>query len=149
MIDWHFKKFHDLTTIELYEAMRLRQEVFIVEQDCVYLDADGDDIGAYHLLGFKNYELVAYMRVFPSGIKYSEVSIGRVVTSTKVRRQGFGAKLMHKGLELIKENFQDSSVRISAQEYLLEFYKGFDFKAVSEVYLEDDIPHIEMLRDRA
>lgn len=146
MIIWKWKHFSDLSTKELYECMVLRQAVFVIEQSCLYLDADGKDSNAYHLMGYQENEMVAYARILNPGVSYSEVSIGRVVTSTTIRKTGVGIELMEKALDHIKTTFGEVDVRLSAQSYLLDFYQKFGFRSTGKEYLEDDIPHTEMLR---
>lgn len=148
MIRFECKAFQELALDELYATMVLRQEVFVVEQDCVYLDADGKDQAGWHLMGWDEAgELVAYLRILPEGISYpGYVSIGRVVTSEKVRREGTGKLLMTVALEKAALLFPALSIKISAQVYLLRFYNSFGFEAVGEEYLEDGIPHIAMVR---
>lgn len=128
--------------------MRLRSEVFVVEQQCAYLDADGKDEASYHLCGRVNGTLAAYARILPPGLSYAEASIGRVVTGLAFRKHGFGRELMQKAIELTTATYTTDTIRIGAQLYLLEFYKSFEFKPVGEMYLEDDIPHVEMLRTK-
>lgn len=143
---WTCKKMDELTTLELYLILKLRSEVFVVEQNCVYLDADGKDAAAYHLCGWLNNELlVAYARLLPPGISYVEASIGRVVTSAAHRKYGYGKTLMQKAIELISDLFKISSIKIGAQQYLIKFYNSVGFTVTSEPYLEDGIPHVEML----
>ena len=145
-ITWACKHFKDLTTEELYEIFRLRIAVFIVEQNCPYQDADGKDLKAFHLMGFdKDKELVAHSRILPPTISYKEVSIGRVVTSQKVRRSGAGKILMERSMEFIKKEFGKVPVRIGAQKYLQTFYEGLGFVREGDEYMEDGIPHIIML----
>ncbi len=148
---FHFKciPFSALTTEELYKLMALRQEVFVVEQNCPYLDADGKDQNAWHLMGFDDDgKLIAYARIAPKGITYDNyISIGRIATATTVRRKGFGKKLMDVCFEKIEKLFGTEPIKISAQCYLIQFYESFGFKTVGEEYLEDDIPHIAMIRD--
>ncbi|MFT3980000.1 MAG: GNAT family N-acetyltransferase [Ferruginibacter sp.] len=146
VITWSCKKFTALTAPELYTILRLRSEVFVVEQNCVYLDPDGKDAKALHLCGWLNNEhLVAYARLLPPGISYSEASIGRVVTAAAHRKDGYGRILMRKAVENCLSLFGPSNIRIGAQQYLVKFYSEFGFQAVSEPYLEDGIPHVEML----
>ena len=146
----HFKckSFSELTNEELYEIMALRQEVFVVEQDCPYLDADGKDQPAWHLMGFdKNGKLIAYSRIVPQGISYENYpSIGRIVSSPSVRGKGIGKKLMAENLEWGQKLFKNQAIKISAQCYLVKFYNSFGFESVGEEYLEDNIPHIAMIR---
>ena len=147
MISWQTKHFIELNTIELYAIMRLRLEIFSVEQNCSYQDADGKDKEAYHLMGHNEKgELLAYARIIPAGITFKEVSIGRVVTSSKVRRTGMGKELMDRSLQFIHEKFGKTPVRIGAQCYLTKFYGDLGFVIDGKEYLEDNIPHIEMLK---
>jgi ElaA protein len=131
--------------------MALRQEVFIVEQNCPYLDADGRDKDAYHLIGLdEKGQLLAYTRLLPKGIAYEQyVSIGRVVTSPKVRRKGLGKQLMEESIRQANLVFPPADIKISAQCYLIEFYESLGFQSMGESYLEDDIPHIAMIRKQA
>lgn len=146
LLNWQLKKFETLTPFELYAIMQLRNEVFVVEQNCLYQDADGKDQFSWHLMGTnKERKLMAYSRLLPSGIAFKEPSIGRVVTSADVRREGAGKELMNEAIKNCKELFGMMPVRIGAQLYLLQFYQLFGFEKVSEVYLEDGIKHIEML----
>jgi ElaA protein len=145
-INWEIKFFDELTVKELYAIMRLRAEIFIVEQNCPYQDADGKDPKSFHLMGYdETNELVVYCRILPQHISYPEVSIGRVVSSSKVRGTGAGKQLMDKSLEVIKQKFGNVPVKIGAQAYLKKFYGSFGFVQTSEEYMEDNIPHIEML----
>jgi ElaA protein len=147
MLQWQLKTFHSLTPEEFYAIMRLRQEVFIVEQNCAYLDADGKDIHCHHLSGFNNEgELVAYSRIVPPGISYDEPSIGRVITSLKERRGGYGKELMEKAIEETIRLYGNTAIRIGAQQYLKRFYGSFGFVQQGEPYMEDGIPHIIMLK---
>ncbi|WP_237065545.1 GNAT family N-acetyltransferase [Microbulbifer guangxiensis] len=150
MQDWHWSRFEDLTLQQLYSILRLRQAVFVEEQDCVYQDADGRDQHSWHLAAWQPQEsepeLLAYLRVVDPGYKYSEPSIGRVLTAPVARRTGLGRELMARGLALCDTHFGPSPIRISAQQYLADFYREFGFAQVSEPYDEDGIPHIEMLR---
>lgn len=144
---WHYKLFDELTAKELYQIIQLRNEVFVIEQDCIYQDADGKDLKCGHLWATINDEVVAYSRIVPKGISYdNEPSIGRVVSSDKVRGMGLGKQLIEYSIQTIENRLFTSSIRISAQLYLKAFYESFGFEQVSEEYLEDDIPHIEMLR---
>ncbi len=140
--------FQELSLQQLYQIMQLRQEVFVVEQNCPYLDADGKDQVGYHLMGQDtNSQLMAYTRLLPKGISYEQyVSIGRVVTSPKTRGTGIGKLLMQESLKAIEALFPATDIKISAQCYLIKFYESFGFQTVGESYLEDDIPHIAMIR---
>jgi ElaA protein len=143
---WIITRFEALTPATLYRIMQLRAEVFVVEQNCPYLDADGKDEKAFHVMGFnEDREMIAYCRILPENISYPEVSIGRVVTSATARGTGAGKEMMQRALDEIRLLFGDVPVRIGAQLYLKKFYEGFGFEVFSDEYLEDNIPHIEML----
>ena len=141
------KDFSELNTKELYDIMYLRQEVFVVEQDAAYLDADKKDFDCKHVFIYKNNEVAAYARVIPAGVSYEEASIGRVVSSPRHRRQKLGRPLMQKCIEVLENDLHTIKCRISAQTYLLPFYKEFGFEVCSEEYLEDGLPHFEMIRN--
>ncbi|MBD0298121.1 MAG: GNAT family N-acetyltransferase [Flavisolibacter sp.] len=144
-IHWLLKRFDELTPYQLYAALQLRSAVFVVEQNCVYLDADDKDQNSYHLLGFADNKLVAYTRIVPAGVMYQEPSIGRVVTAPGVRRTGVGRQLMQQSIKSVYNLFNNVPIRIGAQLYLQEFYASFGFQQISDVYLEDGIEHIYML----
>ncbi|MDO8270987.1 MAG: GNAT family N-acetyltransferase [Gammaproteobacteria bacterium] len=148
-MEWFNKTFAALGTEELYQIVQLRQQVFVVEQNCVYLDADGYDRAALHLFAVQQGCVVAYCRLLPPGLKYQEASIGRVCTALEKRGSGLGRELMQRALTLVSESYAAESVRvdirISAQLYLQNFYSSLGFTAVSAPYDEDGIPHIEML----
>lgn len=144
-LHWVIKPFNDLTPSELYAIMQLRNEVFVVEQNCVYQDADDKDPFAIHLCGWDKEKLVAYARLIPPGISFPEASIGRVVTSPAYRKTGAGRELMKESISLIFSLFNGTAIRIGAQVYLIKFYQSFGFAVCSPQYLEDDIPHIEMI----
>jgi len=152
-IRWQWSSFDQLTREQLYEILRMRQEVFTVEQDCAYQDADGKDPFAWHLCGWSDQSespaLLAYLRVVFPGEKYAEPSIGRVLTAASTRGSGLGRELMRRAMENTAREYPNTPVRISAQQYLERFYSGFGFERVSEPYDEDGIPHIEMLRRAA
>lgn len=143
-LDIQIKTFHELTPLELYQILKLRCEVFIVEQRCPYLDEDDKDIQSIHLMGYYNENLVAYTRILPPGLSYNEASIGRVVTHTDYRKFGFGKHIMLISIQMIQQHFQTEQIVISAQQYLEKFYQNLGFKTESDIYLEDDIPHIQM-----
>ena len=146
MLRWQLKHFDELTPHELYAILRLRGEVFVVEQTCPYLDPDGKDVYCHHLLGYAGEELAAYARIVPAGISYSEASIGRVITSFAQRRTGAGKELMKEAIAATEKLFGRVPIRIGAQAYLKQFYEGFGFEDLNEPYLEDGIPHLIMLR---
>ena len=146
MITWLLKKFDDLTPRELYAVLQLRNEVFVVEQNCVFQDADNKDQLSYHLMGWNDTTLVAYSRIIPPGVAYEFPSIGRVVTSPGARGNGTGKVLMKESIDAIQKLFGDFSIKLGAQLYLKEFYESFGFIQTGDIYLEDGIPHIEMIR---
>jgi ElaA protein len=139
--------FNDLTTRQLYDIMALRQEVFIVEQNCPYQDADGKDLQSWHLmLRNDDGQLVAYTRLLPRGVSYPEyASIGRVVNSPIVRGSGIGKVLMQESIAMCGQLFPGEPVKIGAQSYLLGFYSSLGFESTGEEYMEDGIPHTKMI----
>lgn len=141
------KTFEGLSTHELYDIIQLRSEVFVVEQDCVYQDLDGKDKKALHVIGTKNNRVVAYARIFRPGHYFKEASIGRVVVKESERKYGYGLHIMKASIKAIEENFNDPTVRLSAQTYLKKFYSSLGFMAEGKEYLEDGIPHINMVRN--
>lgn len=145
-ISWSVKTFNELTNEELYQVLRLRAEVFVVEQACAYLDPDNYDQQALHLLGVNEAGLVAYTRLFAPGIKFDMASIGRVVSSPSARGKGFGRKLMEVSIAEVEARWGKIPIKIGAQLYLQKFYESLGFVQSSEMYLEDQIPHIEMIR---
>ena len=145
MINWKFKHFNELDNNELYEILTLRSKVFVVEQKCIYLDTDDKDQKSWHLYGYIDHKLIAYSRILPPGISYEEASIGRVVTDPEYRNNGYGIDLMKLAIEKTKSQFNVSQIKISAQCYLLKFYTELGFTTSSDEYLEDDIPHVEMI----
>jgi ElaA protein len=147
-IEWILKSFDELNPHELYEILRLRSEVFVVEQTCVFLDMDNKDQQSYHLQGIHNGKLVAYTRLVPPGIAYEYASIGRVVTSPSARGTGIGKLLMEKSIEETEKLFGEVTIRIGAQVYLKQFYNSFGFEQSSNIYDEDGIDHIQMDRKR-
>lgn len=145
MYNWQIFSFQNLSLELLYKILALRAEVFVVEQNCAYQDVDGKDIYAHHLCGFKNEKLVAYARVLPPGVSYKEASIGRVLSKITERRTGIGRELMKNAISNCGLLYPGEDIRIGAQLYLKSFYESFDFQQVSETYMEDGIPHIEMI----
>jgi len=146
-ISWICKHFDELTPSELYGIVSLRENVFVVEQNCVYLDADGKDRVSYLVFGTNELgEVVATSRILPKGISYENyASIGRVCVAQSVRRFSVGQDLMKETLHFLQQHLGTQAIKISAQTYLLNFYKKFDFEPIGEEYLEDDIPHIAMI----
>lgn len=147
MIDIKIKSFEELTKQELYYLLQLRSEVFVVEQDCVYQDIDEKDQKAIHILGFKNNTLIAYSRIFKPGDYFTQASIGRVVVSKKERSFKYGYDIMKASIKAIKNHYNQTHIKISAQCYLKQFYNNLGFKAIGSPYLEDNIPHIAMIRE--
>ena len=146
MLQIQVKTFSEISTTELYAILQLRSEVFVVEQDCVYQDIDYKDQKAIHVLGYKNEKLVAYTRIFKPGDYFKEASIGRVVVAENQRKFGYGHIIMEHSIEAIKACFNEITIKISAQQYLQNFYEAHKFHQISEAYLEDNIPHIAMLK---
>jgi ElaA protein len=148
-MDWHWSRFHELGVDRLYDALALRCRVFILEQG-PYLDPDGLDRASWHLLGHDGAGVLqAYLRVVDPGHKFAEPSIGRVITAPEARGTGLGRELVAEGVRRSLAAFPGQGIRISAQAHLERFYGGFGFMKVGEPYLEDDIPHVEMLRPPA
>lgn len=145
-MNWIIKKFEDLTPNEVYAIIQLRNEVFVVEQNCVYQDADNRDQQCWHVMGWHGDLLAAYTRILPPGIMYDLPSIGRVVTSPAIRKTGIGKLLMEKSIETVGNLFGNASIKIGAQLYLKKFYESLGFRQSSELYLEDGIEHIEMIK---
>jgi len=146
-IQWKIKTFETLSVNELYDILRLRSEIFVVEQNCVYLDLDGKDKKALHLFGEFEGKIVAYSRLFKPGISFENASIGRVVVDANYRDKKWGHDLMREAISGIQSHFGESKITIGAQLYLKKFYESHGFVQTSEMYLEDDIPHIEMKRE--
>ena len=144
-MEWKLKRFEELTTTELYEILRVRAEVFVVEQTCIYQDLDEKDKRAYHLYCEENGKVKAYLRILDKGVSYSEISIGRVLTTENNRRKGLAREMMEKAIDYICKDLGENQIRISGQLYLQAFYESLGFQTMSEMYLEDDIPHVEML----
>ncbi len=159
-IAWKWSSFEDLSKSELYAILKLRQEVFVVEQKCAYLDCDDLDKNAYHLTGrstditnhpvangmISQHDIVAYMRIISPGIKTEHPSFGRLLTHKNVRKKGVGRQLLREAISITNRIYPGSRIQISAQFYLESFYQKFGFVTVSDPYDEDGIPHIEMIR---
>jgi ElaA protein len=143
---WEFKTFEALTKAELYAALQLRAEVFVVEQACAFQDLDGSDDRAMHLLGLQSGQLVAYARCFAPGVKFAEASVGRVVTHASVRGTGVGHVLMREAMARLQQHGGAQPIRIGAQARLQHFYMQHGFADVGAPYVEDGIDHLEMLR---
>lgn len=144
-MEWKLKKFDDLTSDELYGILKLRSEVFVVEQECVYQDLDDKDQLSYHLFLENDGETVAVSRIIPENVSYEEMSIGRVVVKENFRGQGLSKIMMKKAIDFIVDDLGKSEIRLSGQAYLVDFYENLGFKKVSDVYMEDNIEHFEFL----
>ncbi|WP_338406996.1 GNAT family N-acetyltransferase [uncultured Flavobacterium sp.] len=143
-LQWKTKSFEDLSPQELYDILKLRSNIFVVEQNCVFLDMDDKDNLSFHLFGTFDDKIVAYSRLLNSGISFDNASIGRVVVDANYRDRKLGHDLMRKSISGIKVCFGESKITIGAQLYLKKFYESHGFIQTGEMYLEDDIPHIEM-----
>ena len=151
---WQAKHFDELSLDQLYDLLKLRIDVFVVEQTCYYPDLDGDknqldrDKETLHVLGYQDDALVAYLRILAKGQSYDNyISIGRVAIAEQARGTGLGHELMSEALNLCQQNFPKQNIKISAQEHLASYYQKHGFEQVSQMYLEDDIPHVAMLKD--
>jgi ElaA protein len=138
-------RYNELTTNQLYSILKLRAEVFVVEQNCAYQDLDNKDNKALHLIGEINNEIIAYTRIFKKGDYFTNSSIGRVLVKKEFRKKELGKAIMEKSIEIIKKNTKEEKIEISAQKYLTKFYKDLGFKKTGKEYLEDNIPHIKMM----
>lgn len=145
-IKWICKPFDTLTPYELYAIVKLRNEVFVVEQNCVFQDADDKDRYCFHLMGYSEKELAAYARLVPAGVSYTFISIGRIATSPQYRNRGAGKALLNEAIKKCDQLFGLQTIKIGAQLYLKNFYESFGFIQAGEVYDEDGIMHIEMLK---
>ncbi len=145
-ISWQTKAFKDLTVDEFFEIIYLRTEIFVVEQNCPYQEIDEKDRKSFHIFGKTPAgQLIAVSRILPPGVSYQEISIGRVGLKKECRGKGIADEMMNETLQFIESNFGKQAIRISAQQYLLSFYNKHGFQQVGEMYLEDNIPHVEML----
>ena len=138
-------RYNELTTNQIYSILKLRAEVFVVEQNCAYQDLDNKDNKALHLTGEINNEIIAYTRIFKKGDYFTNSSIGRVLVKKEFRKKELGKVIMEKSIEIIKKNNKEEKIEISAQKYLTKFYKDLGFKKTGKEYLEDNIPHIKMM----
>lgn len=145
-MQWQCLPFEQLTTHQLYDLLKLRVDVFVVEQNCPYPELDNSDrqAGTHHLLGYQNDELVAYLRLLPPGTTYANTSIGRVLTAANARGTGAGHKLLIQGLEHAERLWPDHTIDIGAQSHLQHYYGRYGFEVISAEYLEDGIPHVDM-----
>jgi ElaA protein len=144
-IAWRFAPFAELTPREVHDLYRLRAAIFVVEQNCAYQDLDGLDQNAEHLIAWSGKEVAGYLRVLAPGTRFADPSIGRIITTQSFRGSGLGREIVAKGIERARMRYPGRALRISGQVYLQKFYESFGFQTVSEQYLEDGIPHVEML----
>ena len=142
---WKCKSYNSLSIDELYQILRIRQEVFVIEQDCNYLDADNLDKDSNHLLCYKQDVLIAYMRIYINPDNLSEVSFGRILVKKKFRGMGLGKELVQRGISLNSDSLKKRVISMSAQVYLIKFYEELGFQIFGEQYLEDEIPHVKMI----
>lgn len=143
---WHSKAFNELTVNELYAILQLRNQVFVVEQECPYLDIDGKDSQCQHLWATFDNKIAAYARIVPAGVNFEQAAIGRVISNPVFRGYGFGRELIQQAINYIEQTLGKQPIMLDAQTYLIKFYQSFGFNVVSEVYLEDNLPHVNMLR---
>lgn len=144
-MEWRIKAFQQLSQDELYAIIQARLEVFVVEQACMFQDLDGYDQDSYHLYLQDAGVIIAYARLLPSGTIYKEASIGRVITKKAYRGKGLGHELMKRGMAFLLEQKGETEIRLQAEYYIKDLYKGYGFKEVSDVFLEDGIDHIYMV----
>ncbi|HCW52904.1 MAG TPA: GNAT family N-acetyltransferase [Clostridium sp.] len=144
-MNWELKKFNELTLEEMYKILQLRNEVFIVEQNCLYQDIDDKDQKSYHLFCREEEKIIACVRILEKGLSFDEIAIGRVCVSKDFRGKGIAREIMKKAIRFIEKELCGNSIKIQAQAYLIGFYESLGFKGISEEYLEDDIPHIDMM----
>lgn len=145
-ITWSVLQFNDLSVKQLFDVLQLRNQIFIVEQNCPYLDVDEKDPKSFHVLGINQYQkLIATSRILPPGVSYSETSIGRVAVATGSRGTGIGDELNQVSMKFIRDYYGEVPIRLSAQKHLSNYYNKHGFKVVSDPYDEDGIPHVEML----
>lgn len=147
-MDWIIKKFDELNAKDIYNILALRNEVFIVEQNCVYMDCDYKDFNSYHLFLEQNDAIVAYLRVLEKGVSYDQISIGRVAVKEDFRGKGLSREMMLKAINFVENDLNETSIKIQAQSYLINFYTSLGFKPISDEYLEDNIPHIDMIYNK-
>ncbi len=145
ILNWKLKKFKELKCEEIYKILKIRNEVFIVEQNCAYQDCDDKDKKSYHLYLEDKGEIISYLRILEKGISFDEVSIGRVLVNKNYRSIGIAREMMIKAIDIIEQILNETEIKIQAQSYLVNFYGSLGFKQTSKEYLEDNIPHIDMV----
>lgn len=138
------KSFSELTGKEIYEILRIRSEIFVVEQKCIYNDTDGKDLESLHLMTKENGIIKAYLRILKPGVSYTDASIGRVLVINSARGKGLARKIVQAGIDYIINNWKETKITIGGQDYLRTFYESLGFKPVTKVYLDDGIPHLDM-----
>lgn len=144
-VKWYMATFNDLSNVDLYQILKARTDIFVVEQNCAYPELDDLDQVSTHYFLKKDDDIIAYARIIPKNMKYPVVSIGRVLVKKDYRGQGLARELMTRVLDVITQGWQENTIQIQAQTYLKSFYESLGFKQISESYLEDGIPHIDML----
>ncbi|KJL04470.1 MULTISPECIES: GNAT family N-acetyltransferase [Priestia] len=145
-MSWCIKSFQELTNDELYEILQLRTSIFVVEQKCAYLEVDGKDKFAYHLFKKENKKIIAYLRVLPKGISYKEASLGRIIVKQAQRGTGLGRELVARGIDFLENELHEKTIKIQAQSRLQKFYESFGFKPISDIYADEGLPHVDMLK---
>lgn len=145
-LDWNWRDFDALAARQLYAVLRLRSEVFVLEQHCLFQDMDGHDAAARHLMGQRGDRLAAYARCLPPGVTFAEASIGRIVTDPSERGSGIGHELVRRAIALVEQSWGRQAIRIGAQAHLARFYAAHGFRDLGRPYVEDGIDHLEMLR---
>ncbi|MGG1369614.1 GNAT family N-acetyltransferase [Priestia megaterium] len=143
---WCIKSFQELTNDELYEILQVRTAIFVVEQKCAYLEVDGKDKLAYHLFKKENEKIIAYLRVLPKGISYQEASLGRIIVKQAQRGMGLGRELVARGIDFLENELHEKTIKIQAQSRLQTFYESFGFRSVSDIYSDEGLPHVDMLK---
>ena len=138
------KKFNELTVDELYNILKLRCDVFVVEQNCVYREIDGKDKNSLHFMLKEKEDIVAYIRILPKNMSYETVSLGRVVVASTARGKHYASEIVQAGIEYIVNVWKEKEITIGAQVYLIKFYESLGFREISDHYLEDGIPHVDM-----
>ena len=142
---WQLKKFEKLELEELYQILKNRVDIFVVEQKCAYPEIDGIDPKCYHLFKKDQAEIVAYARLVPKGVLYDQPAIGRIIVNQAYRKHGYGRELIDQAIKIITEDWEEPEIKLQGQTYLRNFYQSFGFKEISEPYLEDGIPHVDMI----
>ncbi|RNF38542.1 GNAT family N-acetyltransferase [Planococcus salinus] len=143
-MSWKTYQFDELTTEELYDFLKLRVDVFVVEQNCPYPELDGLDQQAIHIAYGENGKTLAYARLVPAGVKYEAPSIGRVIVHPEARNRGLARRLLHQCIDFIQTHWKAEEIQLQGQVYLQQFYESVGFQTVSDIYEEDGIPHVDM-----